>query len=118
MPPVTVITTEGHRASSRYGKMWTTVVVFVATSALANAADVAVYFSPDGGATAAVVKEINEAKREILIQAYSFTSVPIASALVAAQKRGLKGEVIAYNLFLISRLTGMYTTTPRATKTS
>ena len=49
-----------------------------------------VYFSPRGGTTVAVVEEINAAKSEILIQAYSFTSVPIAKALVDAQKRGVK----------------------------
>ncbi len=34
-----------------------------------------------GGATEAVVKEINAAKSEILVQAYSFTSVNIAKAV-------------------------------------
>jgi len=52
------------------------------------------YFSPRGGATEAIVKEINSAKSEILIQAYSFTSAPIAKALVAARKRGIKIEAV------------------------
>ena len=38
--------------------------------------------------------EINPAKTSILVEAYSFTSTPIAKALVAAHKRGLKVEVI------------------------
>jgi phosphatidylserine/phosphatidylglycerophosphate/cardiolipin synthase-like enzyme len=41
-----------------------------------------VYFSPHGGCTDAIVKEIGDAKSEILIQGYSFTSKPIAEALV------------------------------------
>jgi phosphatidylserine/phosphatidylglycerophosphate/cardiolipin synthase-like enzyme len=49
-----------------------------------------VYFSPRGGATAAIVREIDGARREILIQAYSFTSKPIAQAIVKASKRGVK----------------------------
>lgn len=53
-----------------------------------------VYFSPRGGATQAIVKEINSAKQEILVQAYSFTSTPIAKALVEARKRGIKIEVV------------------------
>jgi phosphatidylserine/phosphatidylglycerophosphate/cardiolipin synthase-like enzyme len=53
-----------------------------------------VYFSPNGGATQAIIKEINDAKSEILVQAYSFTSSPIAKALVDAHKRGVKVEVI------------------------
>jgi phosphatidylserine/phosphatidylglycerophosphate/cardiolipin synthase-like enzyme len=53
-----------------------------------------VYFSPNGGTTQAIIKEINDAKSEILVQAYSFTSSPIAKALVDANKRGVKVEAI------------------------
>lgn len=53
-----------------------------------------VYFSPNGGATEAVVKEIGNAKKEILVQAYSFTSKPIAKALVDARKRGVNIVVV------------------------
>jgi hypothetical protein len=52
-------------------------------------ARMAVYFSPGGGATDAVVREVNAAKQQILVQAYSFTSAPIAKALVDAHKRGV-----------------------------
>ena len=55
---------------------------------------IAVYFSPNGGCTEAVVKEITAAKTTILVQAYSFTSVPIAKALVDANKRGVQIQVI------------------------
>jgi phosphatidylserine/phosphatidylglycerophosphate/cardiolipin synthase-like enzyme len=51
-------------------------------------------FSPKGGCTAAIVDEINNAKSEIYIQAYSFTSVPIAKGLVDAHTRGVKVETI------------------------
>jgi len=40
-----------------------------------------VCFSPDGRCTSAIVEQINTAKSDIYIQAYSFTSVPIAKAL-------------------------------------
>ncbi|MEI6305737.1 MAG: phospholipase D family protein [Deltaproteobacteria bacterium] len=58
-----------------------------------------VYFSPssrapDGSPTEAIVREIKGAKQEILIQAYSFTSTPIAKALVEAKGRGIKVEAI------------------------
>jgi phosphatidylserine/phosphatidylglycerophosphate/cardiolipin synthase-like enzyme len=53
-----------------------------------------VCFSPNGRCTESIVKEINAAKTEILVQAYSFTSAPIAKALVDAHKRGVKVEVI------------------------
>lgn len=55
-----------------------------------TSARVAVYFSPNGGATDAVVREINAATQQILVQAYSFTSAPIAKALVDAHKRRVK----------------------------
>jgi phosphatidylserine/phosphatidylglycerophosphate/cardiolipin synthase-like enzyme len=48
-----------------------------------------VFFSPNGGATEAIVREIGKARQEILVQAYSFTSKPIAKALLDAKKRGI-----------------------------
>ena len=53
-----------------------------------------VFFSPKGGCTEAVVKELNAAKETVLVQAYSFTSAPIAKALLEAHKRGVKVQVI------------------------
>ena len=61
---------------------------------LPSTGTVDVYFSPNGGATNAVVTELNNAKTEILVQAYSFTSAPIAKALVDANKRGVHIEVV------------------------
>lgn len=52
------------------------------------------FFSPNGGCTDAIVREISNAKSEVLIQAYSFTSVPIAKAIVQAKKRGVKIEAV------------------------
>jgi phosphatidylserine/phosphatidylglycerophosphate/cardiolipin synthase-like enzyme len=53
-----------------------------------------VCFSPYGGCTEAIVDQIDNAKSEILIQAYSFTSAPIAKSLVNAHKRGIHVEII------------------------
>jgi phosphatidylserine/phosphatidylglycerophosphate/cardiolipin synthase-like enzyme len=53
-----------------------------------------VYHSPKGGCTEAVVAELNRARREILVQAYSFTSKPIAEALIAAKGRGVNVEIL------------------------
>jgi phosphatidylserine/phosphatidylglycerophosphate/cardiolipin synthase-like enzyme len=52
------------------------------------------YFSPNGGGTEAIVSEIRNARAEVLVQAYSFTSTPIAKALIDAGKRGVKVTVI------------------------
>ena len=54
----------------------------------------AVYFSPNGGVTSAILKEIDLAKTSIKVQAYGFTSKPIASSLVDAKKRGVLVSVI------------------------
>jgi phosphatidylserine/phosphatidylglycerophosphate/cardiolipin synthase-like enzyme len=53
-----------------------------------------VYFSPRGGAQDALVAEIGKAKESIYVQAYSFTSEPIVQALIQAQQRGVKVEII------------------------
>ena len=53
-----------------------------------------VYFSPEGGCTEAVVREIGKAKNEVLVQAYSFTSKPIFDALVAAHRRDVNVKAI------------------------
>lgn len=47
------------------------------------------YFSPRGGCTAAVVAEIAGARHSVELQGYSFTSEPIATALVQACRRGV-----------------------------
>src|SRR5690242_20447133 len=45
---------------------------------------ISVNFSPRGGCTERVIDEINQAQREIEMQAYSFTSEPITRALIGA----------------------------------
>lgn len=53
-----------------------------------------VRFSPKGGCTDAVIAELNRAQATIRIQAYSFTSAPIAKALIEARKRGVRVEAL------------------------
>ncbi|MBJ6724577.1 phospholipase D family nuclease [Geomesophilobacter sediminis] len=66
----------------------------LAAGPMPSVGTVEVYFSPNGGATEAVVRELELARSEILVQAYSFTSRPIAKALVDAKKRGVHVEVL------------------------
>jgi len=51
-------------------------------------------FTPGGTCTDRIINEINSARSEILVQAYSFTSAEIGKALVNAHKRGVKVEAI------------------------
>jgi len=57
-------------------------------------AAVTVCFTPGGDCTGAIVKVLGEATRSIRVQAYSFTSAPIAKALVDAHHRGVQVQVI------------------------
>ena len=52
-------------------------------------------FSPRRGALETVLKGIQGAKSQILVAAYSFTSKPIAQALLMAHKRGVAVFVVA-----------------------
>ncbi len=53
-----------------------------------------VYFSPRGGATFAIRQVLDNAKSSVLVQAYSFTSAPIAEALVRVHRRGVKVQAL------------------------
>ena len=53
-----------------------------------------VYFSPNGGCTEAVVEQLSKARSSACVQASSFTSAPIAKALLEAHRRGVKVSVI------------------------
>jgi phosphatidylserine/phosphatidylglycerophosphate/cardiolipin synthase-like enzyme len=68
--------------------------VAFAGSTVLSKGTIEVAFSPNGGATALVVKTIGEAKKSILVQAYSFTSAPIAQALAQAKSRGVDVRVL------------------------
>jgi len=53
-----------------------------------------VFFSPDGGAAAAVVHNVAQAKKTLIIAAYSVTHKDIAKAIVDAHKRGISVTVL------------------------
>jgi phosphatidylserine/phosphatidylglycerophosphate/cardiolipin synthase-like enzyme len=57
-------------------------------------ASIELAFSPDGGATELVIKAIQSAKQTIRVAAYSFTSRPIADALIAARKSGVDVKIV------------------------
>lgn len=53
-----------------------------------------VVFSPWADGEAALLKAIDDARELILVQAYLFTSKPLARGLAAAHRRGVRVEVI------------------------
>jgi len=57
-------------------------------------AELRVYFSPRGGCQDSLVQELQKSRKEILVQAYSFTADPLTYALVDAKKRGIDVQVL------------------------
>jgi phosphatidylserine/phosphatidylglycerophosphate/cardiolipin synthase-like enzyme len=56
--------------------------------------DLKFHFSPKGGCTEAIVAELKHARREVLVQAYSFTCPDIAKALIEAKQRGAEVVIL------------------------
>jgi phosphatidylserine/phosphatidylglycerophosphate/cardiolipin synthase-like enzyme len=59
-----------------------------------NCPDIQVCFTPGQNCTAEITDVIDAAKKSIFVQAYSFTSMPIAEHLIAAKNRGIAVNVI------------------------
>ncbi len=53
-----------------------------------------VCFTPGGECTKAIATALENARSSVLVQAYTFTSAPIAKALLEASRRGVKVEAI------------------------
>jgi phosphatidylserine/phosphatidylglycerophosphate/cardiolipin synthase-like enzyme len=51
-------------------------------------------FSPQGKCSAHILREIEQAKKELLVAVYAFTSDDLAQALVQAKKRGVVVQVV------------------------
>jgi phosphatidylserine/phosphatidylglycerophosphate/cardiolipin synthase-like enzyme len=69
-------------------------ITLLQAGAAANCPAVTLCFTPGDNCTERIVKALEEANTSIVVQAYSFTSTPIAKALVDAQKRGVRVEAI------------------------
>ncbi|HWH80441.1 MAG TPA: phospholipase D family protein [Candidatus Binatus sp.] len=61
-----------------------------------SAADMVVQacFSPEGRCSVHILREIEQAKRELLVAVYAFTSDELANAIVQAKKRGVAVQVV------------------------
>jgi phosphatidylserine/phosphatidylglycerophosphate/cardiolipin synthase-like enzyme len=75
-----------------------TCLIFAASSSLASTfKDNTAYqvcFTPYENCTGELIRQINQAQSSIYVQAFSFTSRPIAKALINAKQRGVKVLVI------------------------
>ena len=70
------------------------LIAAVLLQGCAKAPTIEAHFSPSGSPTAAIIEAIGAAKKSIHVQAYSFTSAPIADALKQAHGRGVNVQVI------------------------
>jgi len=51
-------------------------------------------FSPAGKCSSLIIREIQQAKKELLVAVYAFTSDELATVVVQAKKRGLAVQVV------------------------
>lgn len=70
------------------------ILILIVFSEHALASQTCVCFEPSGNCAQQIIDTIAQAKRQVLVQAYSFTSAPIAHALVDAKNRGVDVEVL------------------------
>jgi phosphatidylserine/phosphatidylglycerophosphate/cardiolipin synthase-like enzyme len=72
------------------------VLIFLAGSPSFCAAEMVVQacFSPQGKCSAYILREIDQAKKELLVAVYAFTNDELAGALVQAKKRGVAIQVV------------------------
>ncbi len=81
-------------AKARHKTSWFNSATGPAPATINATGTIEVAFSPRNGATGVVVSAIDAARKTIYVQAYSFTSKPIAQALVRARERGVVVKAI------------------------
>jgi phosphatidylserine/phosphatidylglycerophosphate/cardiolipin synthase-like enzyme len=81
-----------HLAQMRFCVLMCLVMLSAACAELTPAVNVC--FSPGGNCLSSITAEIENAKAEIRIQAYSLSSKPIADAVVNAKEAGINVEII------------------------
>lgn len=67
----------------------------IRSHAVAATGTVQLLFTPEDYATGVIVQAIERAQKQVLVQAYSFTSREIAQALISARLRGVDVQLIA-----------------------
>lgn len=98
------------RAFSRAAQMkFCVLMCFVMlAAACAKTPSVNICFSPGGDCISSITAEIENAKTEIQIQAYSLSSKPIADAVVMAKRTGVNVEIILDGSSSVARNNAVY----------
>ncbi len=89
MPPPS--TERIHLAMFRYLLIFLTCLLL---SGCVSCPSTTVCFTPRENCTNLIIDSVDHAKKSVLVQAYQFTSKPIAESLVQAKKRGIDVMVI------------------------
>lgn len=71
-----------------------TLIFAAVLATAAKGAEITVYFSPNGGAAAAIVERVDAAKKTVHVMAYAISEDGITRALIAASKRGVEVRLI------------------------
>lgn len=86
---------ESLRRIALFGVLLPWLAAAGASTVLPARGSVEVAFSPGGRPESVLIGLIESARRTVHVQAYAFTSKPIAGALIAAHRRGVRVEVLA-----------------------
>jgi len=77
-------------------KKWRKILLcFLLSTPIVNAKEIEVGFSTTGTALDIILNAIHQAKRDIHVSAYIFTSKPVSLALLEAKKRGVNIKILA-----------------------
>lgn len=69
--------------------------LFILTSTISSkASPIDVIFSPLGGGRDRIIKELNQAKKNIFVAVYKLSNKELAEALLTAEKRGVEVKII------------------------
>jgi phosphatidylserine/phosphatidylglycerophosphate/cardiolipin synthase-like enzyme len=83
-----------HMATGFTGALTLVFLARVVYRAVADAQGALGCFSPKGGCTEMVVRELKRATKEVLVLAHRFRSEPLAQALLDAKMRGARVEIL------------------------
>jgi phosphatidylserine/phosphatidylglycerophosphate/cardiolipin synthase-like enzyme len=73
---------------------WMVCLGAILTAVVAPGSEVAIFFSPNGGAAAAVARHVADAQKTVDCAAYAISETQITSALIGAHRRGLTVRLI------------------------
>ena len=82
--------------------------IITSTPFIEDKPSIDVCFSPEGNFLPIILNLINNAKTEILVQSYSFTSENIANAFMRAHQRGIKVKILFDRSQLSARYSQIY----------